>query len=70
MASLMVYFRPNNILDTKTRKVESISKNMDRKMKEKFVVGMISELETLKRVPKMNYFKIKCLCCSSKHRKH
>ena len=61
MASLMVYFRPNKILDTKSRKnnkFESRAKKLDRSKKEKFVVDMISELDTLKRVPEMNYFKI------------
>ena len=61
MASLMVFFKPNQIIDTnarKSNKFESLSKSMERGKKEKFVVDMINDFETLKRVPEMNYFKI------------
>ena len=42
-------------------KFEKISKKLDRKKKDRFVGGMINDLEELKRVPDMNYIKLKYL---------
>ena len=43
---------------------------MDRRKKNTFIGGMIRDLEQIKRVPKMNYFKTKFLCCDPELRKH
>ena len=43
---------------------------MERSKKEQFLGDMISDIEKLKRVPKLNYFKAKFPCCNRELRNH
>ena len=80
MASILIYFRPSSkeisdeeINGTKTRADNffwTLSKKMERSKKEQFLGDMISDIEKLKRVPKLNYFKAKFPCCNRELRNH
>ena len=72
MASILIYFRPSSKhnSDEKINEFWTLSKKMERSKREEFLGYMISDIEKIKRVPKMNYFKAKFPCCNREVRNH